>query len=397
MRDGNLYLMALEAGPDTPFLQLTDIVVPEAAAATAGGQRAAGGGGAGGRGAGAGRAGGTGTVTETESQRFLREQERALIDFVRRQSEQRQEAAGRGGRGGRGGAADAPVNVAPIPRLSLTSRQTLADLQLSSDERFVWIGVTERPESTSRGQDTPNYVTESAYPEMISGRTNVGDVQSRRLLAVLDRKENKNAWADALVVRRRRAQGEVDGPGRAAPAELGHARALGRRLAERHCRPIGRQQGSLAGQGRSGVRQDDRSRHAARRRVDPGRLGRRRRCWRGHRVAARQQAGGVPVGEERLDAPLLARCHRVRPAGARAHDRQVGSHRRAAVKRSEDGLPDDQRGPSGRATVLHDVARLGRAHARDVDDRLERGDGVAGREAPGDRSSVLDQATGAVT
>ncbi|HYN09386.1 MAG TPA: alpha/beta fold hydrolase [Vicinamibacterales bacterium] len=195
MRDGNLFLMALEAGTDTPFLQLTDIVVPEPAAAATGGQRAAAGGGAGGRGAGAGtgRGGGSGAANETESQRFLREQERALIDFIRRQAEQRQEASGRGGRGG---AADSPVSVAPIPRFSLTPRQTLADLQLSTDERFVWIGVTERPDVASRGQDTPNYVTESAYPEMISGRTNVGDVQSRRLLAALDRKENKTVWAD---------------------------------------------------------------------------------------------------------------------------------------------------------------------------------------------------------
>ena len=57
--------------------------------------------------------------------------------------------------------------------------------------------VTERPEGTARGQDTPNYVTESSFPEMIGGRTNVGDVQSRRLLAVLNLKANKHMWADA--------------------------------------------------------------------------------------------------------------------------------------------------------------------------------------------------------
>ena len=86
--------------------------------------------------------------------------------------------------------------MAPIPRFTLTARQTLADVQLSADERFAWIGITERPDGASRGQDTPNYVTESSYPEMVAGRTNVGDVQSRRLLAILDRKENKTLWAD---------------------------------------------------------------------------------------------------------------------------------------------------------------------------------------------------------
>jgi dipeptidyl aminopeptidase/acylaminoacyl peptidase len=198
IRDGNLFSMALEAGTDTPFLQLTDVGSGGGPVAT--GQRAGGGGGAGERGGGAGantgRAGGAG-ANDTESQRFLREQERSLIDFIRRQAEQRQEASGRGGRGGRGGAADSPVSIAPIPRFPLTSRQTMADMQLSADERFVWIGVTERPDGTSRGQETPSYVTESAYPEMIPGRTNVGDVQSRRLLGILDRKENKTVWADA--------------------------------------------------------------------------------------------------------------------------------------------------------------------------------------------------------
>ncbi len=49
----------------------------------------------------------------------------------------------------------------------------------------------------ARNQDVPNYVTESAYPEMIPGRTDVGDAQSRRMLAILDLKANKTVWADA--------------------------------------------------------------------------------------------------------------------------------------------------------------------------------------------------------
>ena len=68
---------------------------------------------------------------------------------------------------------------------------------LSSDERYVFITVSERPEIPARNQDVPNYVTESAYPEMINGRTDVGDSQAHRLLAVLDLKANKTLWADA--------------------------------------------------------------------------------------------------------------------------------------------------------------------------------------------------------
>ena len=192
-RDGNLYLMSLAAGTGPSMVQLTDIVAAgESPAATTG---AAGGraGGAGQRDGGAGRAGGAGATGQlTEAQRLLREQELALMDFLRKQQEGRQGGAGRGGRAG--GAAGPQ---APIARFALTERQTLADLLLSADERYVWIGVNERPELTARGQDTPNYITQSAYPEMIPGRTNVGDVESLRKLAILDVKENKQVWADA--------------------------------------------------------------------------------------------------------------------------------------------------------------------------------------------------------
>ena len=192
-RDGNLFIMSLAAGAGPTIQQLTDIVAAGAAAGAA--PAAAGGraGGAGQRGGGAGRAGGGGAAeTLTEAQRLLREQELALMDYLRAQAEGRQ-----GGRGGRGGAPGAQPPVAPIARFTLAERQTAADLQLSADERFVWIGVNEAPALSARGQDTPNYITQSAYPEMIPGRTNVGDVAPVRKLAILDVKENKHVWADA--------------------------------------------------------------------------------------------------------------------------------------------------------------------------------------------------------
>src|SRR5688572_25923274 len=193
-RDGNLYLMSLVAGPGPSMVQLTDIVAAGAAPAAAAGAAGGRGGGAGERGGGAGRAGGASATGQlTEAQRLLREQELALMDYLRKQQEGRQGGAGRGGRAG--GPAGPPQT--PIARFTLTERQTLADLLLSADERFVWIGVSERPELTARGQDTPNYVTQSSYPEMIPGRANVGDVESVRKLAILDLKENKQVWADA--------------------------------------------------------------------------------------------------------------------------------------------------------------------------------------------------------
>jgi len=193
-RDGNLFIMSLAAGPGPTIQQLTDIVAPGDAAGPA--PAAAGGraGGAGQRGEGAGRVGGGGaTGTVTESQRLLREQELALMDYLRAQAEGRQ-----GGRGGRGGGPAGPQPPAPpIARFALAERQSTVDLQLSADERYVWIGVNEAPASAARGQDTPNYITQSAYPEMIPGRTNVGDVSPVRKLAILDVKEHTHVWADA--------------------------------------------------------------------------------------------------------------------------------------------------------------------------------------------------------
>ena len=210
MRDGNLFLMTLDGGGNAPVeVQLTDVVAATDAASTAAaGRGAAGGLGAtGGRGAAAGGAGqggrGGGDQTLTDSQRVMRDEELKLIEYLKRQAELRQQGGrgggvgvggGRGGRGGPGGPGGGPAET--IARFQPTSRQSVTDMVLSADENYVFIGVTERPEVVARNQDVPNYVTESAYPEMINGRSNVGDSQSRRLLAILDLKQNKVTWAD---------------------------------------------------------------------------------------------------------------------------------------------------------------------------------------------------------
>ena len=200
-RDGNLHLLSLDptVSPNTVtpnLVQLTDIVSADAAP-TGGGGPGGRAGAAGARGGAAGRAGGQGT--ETEAQRLLREEESKLIAFIRGREGRAGGAAGGGGRGGRagGGGAGAGAPQAPIARFQLAARQSIADLQLSGDENFVWIGVNEQPEVSARGQDTPNYVTTSAYPEMIPGRPKVGDNLSVRKLAVLNLRENTHVWADA--------------------------------------------------------------------------------------------------------------------------------------------------------------------------------------------------------
>ena len=203
VRDGNLYLISLDGASNSPAeVQLTDVAAPaNETAVQPGGARGAAAAGRGGQGA---RGAAAGDQTLTESQRILRQEERNLIEYVKRQAEQRGQG-GRGGdvggrRGGPGGlGAPSGPPPQPIARFQPTARQTVTDLQLSTDENFVYVGVSERPEVTARNQDVPSYVTESAYPEMIPGRSNVGDSQTRRLLAILDLKQNKTVWADAAA------------------------------------------------------------------------------------------------------------------------------------------------------------------------------------------------------
>ena len=83
-----------------------------------------------------------------------------------------------------------------LPRFELASaQQSAADLMLSPDETHAFIAVAERPQG-SKSTIVPNYVTESGYTEDIPARTNVGDTQDRRLLAILNLKTGKSVWAD---------------------------------------------------------------------------------------------------------------------------------------------------------------------------------------------------------
>jgi dipeptidyl aminopeptidase/acylaminoacyl peptidase len=190
VRDGNLFLMTLGPSAGGPSeVQLTDSSAAGSASAAAGGARG------GGQVQGARGGGNQGEITA--SQRVLREEEMALIEHLRREAEQRQRGGGggRGGRGGFGATGGAPAQ--PIARFVPGPRQSVTDMRLSGDEHYAYITVVERPEVPARNQDVPNYVTESAYPEMINGRSDVGDSQPRRLLAILDLKADKTQWADA--------------------------------------------------------------------------------------------------------------------------------------------------------------------------------------------------------
>jgi len=156
VRDGNLFLMPLEGGG---LEQLTDVQPKKR------------------------------ETRDTDSQKFLKAEEQRLIDHTREAVEKKKKA-------------DEKAKKAALPLFEIQEGQTVSDLALSPDGEHVFLLVNERA-TGAKNADTPNYVTESAYTEMIPGRANVGDAQGRRRLAVLDLKTARTVWADSAFAGKR--------------------------------------------------------------------------------------------------------------------------------------------------------------------------------------------------
>ena len=140
----------------------------------------------------------------TESQKFIKEEEQKLIEYIREQAEQRKKR-------------EEKTKAERLPRFELASaQQSAADLMLSPDETHVFIVVNERPQG-SKATIVPNYVTESGYTEDIPARTNVGDTQDRRLLAIMNLKTAKAVWADGSFAPPVSAAEKPAAPGTTAP------------------------------------------------------------------------------------------------------------------------------------------------------------------------------------
>jgi dipeptidyl aminopeptidase/acylaminoacyl peptidase len=161
-RLSNLYVMALDGGS---LEQLTDIRMGGAGPAPA-----VGGGGAGGQRQGAST---DSQQRGTDSQEYLKKEERALLDAVREKAEQREEQEKkRKEREKR-----KPFNV--------PAGQNVVNLNLSPDGKYV-IATISDPGTGSRNTIVPNFVTESGYTEDIPGRNKVGDTQNRTRLTIID-------------------------------------------------------------------------------------------------------------------------------------------------------------------------------------------------------------------
>jgi dipeptidyl aminopeptidase/acylaminoacyl peptidase len=177
-RANNLYVMSLEDGS---LVQMTDIRAGGAPAAPAPG---AGFGGGFGQGRGGGAAAASGEQQKgTESQEYLKKEQKELLEYVRDRAAQREEQQAR------------QKKENPRKPFTLQPRQSIMGLQLSPDEKYV-IGIVMQQASGAKNTIVPNYITESAYTEDIPGRSNVGDAQSTMRMAIISVATGEVTWVD---------------------------------------------------------------------------------------------------------------------------------------------------------------------------------------------------------
>lgn len=143
-RQNNLYRMALDGSSLT---QLTDIRTGSAPPAT--------------------------PPKGTESQEYLKKEERTLIEAVREKAENREEQEKK-----RREREKRKPYFAP-------NGSSVANLQLSPDGKYVSAGTVRRP-NNAKNAIVPNYVTESAFTEDIQSRSKVGDAQGEMGMIIIN-------------------------------------------------------------------------------------------------------------------------------------------------------------------------------------------------------------------
>ena len=176
-RANNLFVMSLDSGS---LVQLTDVRTGGAAPPPT---PPPGGGFGFGRGGAQARQDSSQEQKGTESQEYVKKEERDLLDVVKRRAEKREQ--------------DEAKRKREHPRkpFNLTARQIVTNLQLAPDEKYVIASINENADG-SKNTIVPNFVSDSAYTEDIGSRTKVGDSQSRSRLAVISVDTGEVKWVD---------------------------------------------------------------------------------------------------------------------------------------------------------------------------------------------------------
>jgi dipeptidyl aminopeptidase/acylaminoacyl peptidase len=175
VRANNLYVMSLADGE---LVQMTDIRAGGAAAAAAPAM------GFGGRGSGGAQDSGGAQQKGTDSQEYLKKEQKELLEYVRDRAAQREEQEAR------------RKKENPRKPFTLQPRQSIMGLELSPDGKYVTGSVMQQA-AGAKNTIVPNYITESAYTEDIPGRSYVGDAQSTTRMAIISVETGEVTWVDA--------------------------------------------------------------------------------------------------------------------------------------------------------------------------------------------------------
>ncbi len=143
-----------------------------------------------GQGQGQGQRGGTAAARSsgeqqkgTESQEFVKKEERELLDVVNQRAKIREEEEARKKREN------------PRKPMLLQARQMTTSLALSPDEKVVIATILD-PGQGTKNTVVPNFVTESGYTEDIGSRNKVGDLQGRARMALIGVTDGAVKWVD---------------------------------------------------------------------------------------------------------------------------------------------------------------------------------------------------------
>ena len=154
----------------------------------------------------------------TGQKKVLRDDQRELFDFIRRQlADERLRAD--------------TDTVSTVKPLYLAERQSVTRLAVAPDGRFVLATITERLRGDStegRQVQMPVWVTQSGYVETQQIRTKVGDAQSRQTAALIEVATGKTTWigpdsGNPKGLPDGRAKRETDGTGIGFSASGHHA------------------------------------------------------------------------------------------------------------------------------------------------------------------------------
>ncbi len=119
----------------------------------------------------------------TDSQEFIKKEERELLDAVKEKAQYREEQEAK---------RKAQEKRKPY---FLPPGQAPGIFSLTPDEKFTIVSIVE-PARDTKNTIVPNYVTESAFTEDLPSRNKVGDVQSKTKLAVINTETGEAKFID---------------------------------------------------------------------------------------------------------------------------------------------------------------------------------------------------------